>query len=222
MTQEELDALMSGDVDMDDIEEEDKEVVEEELEDNSDDVMGHAGNKEGYPPMPTDDKMVDQLDEVTKESEQKASEIFDIIDTISNDLMDAEGTAQETKDIMESNIELFNILIEKFPHVERFKEQLEKNKKSYEEIDSVIEKLQDSGDSIMNAMDIMQYQDIHRQKIERVINIIRTLSGYLNNMFSSTKSDDSRVSSAVHLPGDETEDVLDADGIEALLASFDK
>mgnify|MGYP000598418361 CR=1 FL=1 len=39
--------------------------------------------------------MVHQLDDVTKESEEKASEIFDIIEVISNDLMDKETTLQE-------------------------------------------------------------------------------------------------------------------------------
>ena len=51
--------------------------------------------------------------------------------------------------------------------------------------------LQDSGDSIMNVMGIMQYQDIHRQKIERVINVMRSLANYINFLFES-KIDDSK------------------------------
>ncbi|MDX1295623.1 MAG: chemotaxis protein, partial [Sulfurimonadaceae bacterium] len=83
------------------------------------------------------------------------------------------------------------------------------------------EMLQNSGDSIMNVMDIMQYQDIHRQKIERVINIMRALSGYLNTLFAGKKDDSERVASATHLPGDmTTEDVVSNDEIEALLASL--
>jgi chemotaxis regulatin CheY-phosphate phosphatase CheZ len=73
----------------------------------------------------------------------------------------------------------------------------------------------------MNIMDIMQYQDIHRQKIERVINVMRALSTYMNHLFSGKIDDAKRVSSAVHIHGDtSTEDIVSSDDIEALLASF--
>jgi hypothetical protein len=75
-------------------------------------------------------------------------------------------------------------------------------------------------DTVMNIMDIMQYQDIHRQKIERVINVMRALSTYMNHLFSSKVDDAKRVTSAVHLPGDSTADVVNSEDIEALLASF--
>lgn len=72
-------------------------------------------------------------------------------------------------------------------------------------------------------MDTMQYQDIHRQKIERVINTIRALTGYMNSLFHSEIDDDSRVSSAQHIDGDSSQDdVVNEDEIEALLASFNK
>ena len=74
---------------------------------------------------------------------------------------------------------------------------------------------------LYEVITIMQYQDIHRQKIERVINVMRALSGYMNALFEGRIDDDARVSSATHLPGDtSTEDVVNNDDIEALLASF--
>ena len=69
-------------------------------------------------------------------------------------------------------------------------------------------------------MDVMQYQDIHRQKIERVINIMRSLSNYMNKLFEGKVDDDKRVSSAKHIHGDENEDLADEDDIEALIAAF--
>ena len=73
----------------------------------------------------------------------------------------------------------------------------------------------------MNIMDIMQYQDIHRQKIERVINVMRALSTYMNHLFAGKIDDSKRVTSAVHLPGDTTtENVVSNEDIEALLASL--
>ncbi len=234
MTQEELDALMSGDVDLDELEEESPEDENRsaeptlskenvEIEHDAEEYTVSA-SKNWPPPPPTDDhKMVHQLDDVTKESEEKASEIFDHIEKISDELMEAEGTLAVVVDSLESNIELFKTLAEKFPDVLAFKEQLEKNKASKETIETHIQSLQDHGDSIMNVMDIMQYQDIHRQKIERVINVMRALSGYMNELFAGKIDDSKRVSSAHHLPGDTgTEDVVSADDIEALLASFEK
>jgi hypothetical protein len=72
----------------------------------------------------------------------------------------------------------------------------------------------------MMIMDKMQYQDIHRQKIERVINVMRQLSIYMNHLFSSSVDDSKRVSSAKHIEGDERDDLVQEDDIEALIASF--
>ena len=229
MTQEELDALMGGDLDLDAIEEEDN--LNEESQEGSelDDGEGAdpediltANIEEAKLPLPATDenKMVHQLDDVTKESEEKATEIFDIIDGISNDLMEKEESLQNVSEVLNSNIELFQKLNEKFPDVEAFSTQLEKNEDAVIKVEEAIEVLQNSGDSIMNIMDIMQYQDIHRQKIERVINVMRALSRYMNTLFEGKIEDEKRVSSATHIHGDTHNDVASTEDIEALLAQF--
>ncbi|MEA1892169.1 MAG: chemotaxis protein [Campylobacterota bacterium] len=232
MTQEELDALMNGDIDdMDEIEEEitEEAVAEEELPQEAESTFKEENIPTGYQegtahhwPLPATDenKMVHQLDDVTKESEEKASEIFDIIENISNDLMDKEENINNVIEILNSNIELFATLSEKFPEVEAFKIQLEKNKTALSDSNDGLETLQNSGDSIMSVMDIMQYQDIHRQKIERVINVMRALSKYMNTLFEAKIDDDRRVSSAQHIAGDEHNDLASTDDIEALLEQF--
>lgn len=233
MTQEELDALMSGDIDLDETFEESEvsEVKEESVEENTAAQPYNETNPDKYrvsamhswpPPPPTDDnKMVHQLDDVTKESEAKASEIFDLIEGISNDLSDGEKDVKAIRSVLGSNIELFTTLSAKFPHVEAFKTQLGQNENALQDLDAILEKLQNGGDTIMNIMDIMQYQDIHRQKIERVINVMRALSTYMNHLFEGKVDDSKRVSSAVHIHGDTTtEDIVSSDDIEALLASF--
>lgn len=237
MTQEELDALMNEDLDLMEVDET-EEIIEDsgDLDEISEEPSNPIeeedhGNPATYrvsalhswpPPPPTDDnKMVHQLDDVTKESEEKASEIFDLIEGISNDLGDGEKSIKKLKTIIDSNVALFTTLSTKFPHVEAFAEQLKQNKDAKAHLDSVMQVLQDGGDSIMNIMDIMQYQDIHRQKIERVINVMRALSTYMNHLFSGKIDDSKRVTSAVHIHGDvDTEDVVTSDDIEALLASF--
>ena len=230
MTQEELDALMNGGIDgMDEVESETE--VEEEVADDSVDseVPSSDAKPDGYQddtshhwPLPATDenKMVHQLDDVTKESEEKASEIFDIIEVISNDLMDKEENLSAVIEVITSNIELFTTLTAKFPDVEAFKTQLTKNEDALVQTNETVEILQNSGDSIMSVMDIMQYQDIHRQKIERVINVMRALSKYMNTLFEGKIDDDKRVSSAQHIAGDTHNDLASNDDIEALLSQF--
>ncbi len=229
MTQEELDALMSADVDLDELveAEEPAEEVSQTQEEPESAISAEeykvSATHNWPPPPPTDDnKMVHQLDDVTKESEEKASEIFDHIEKIGDDLMEAEGSMSEVLETLQSNVELFENLTQKFSNVEVFKTQLEKNQNSKEVMEQHIESLQEHGDSIMNIMDIMQYQDIHRQKIERVINVMRALSTYMNQLFSGQIDDEKRVASARHLPGDNADDVVSSEDIEAILASFEK
>ena len=230
MTQEELDALMNGDMDMDDMAEDDESQIddteseEEEIaqisQEEEDPIIAGVEASELPFPATNENKMVHQLDDVTKESEEKASEIFDIIENISSDLMDKEEDLQSVHDVLTSNIELFSTLCEKFPDVQRFQEQLSKNQEALKRIAGVVEVLQNSGDSIMNVMDIMQYQDIHRQKIERVINVMRALSKYMNTLFEGKIDDEKRVSSATHIEGDTHNDLASTDDIEALLEQF--
>ncbi|QOP44309.1 chemotaxis protein [Sulfurimonas sediminis] len=228
MTQEELDALMSGGVDMDDMSEEDEHTQEDENSQDREDEPSKdpitAGIEAAELPLPAtnENKMVHQLDDVTKESEEKASEIFDIIENISSNLMEKEESLNRVSEILHSNIELFTKLSEKFPDVETFQTQLEKNETALNEINGVVEVLQESGDSIMSVMDIMQYQDIHRQKIERVINVMRALSKYMNTLFEGKIDDEKRVSSATHIAGDTHNELASTDDIEALLEQFGK
>ena len=222
MTQDELDALMGDDVDTidEEITEKKDEVAVEKAEYIDDSIECHVN--EGQLPFPAtnENKMVHQLDDVTRESEEKAGEIFDIIENISNEVMEKEENLGVITEILDSNIELFTTLSLKFPDVEAFKTQLEKNQTAKAETETVLETLQTSGDEIMNVMDIMQFQDIHRQKIERVINAMRALSKYMSTLFEGQIDDDKRVASAQHLHGDDNDDLASEDDMEALLAQF--
>ena len=226
MTQEELDALMAGGLEDDlgdtkdasqevaDVKEETDEVAEvaEAMSAKADEPQtkseSSSKHSESYrvsadgvwpPPPPTEDhKMVHQLDDVTRDSEEKATQMFDKLETINNFFMDAESDSNSLKDAINSNVELFTTLSEKFPNIAAFSEALEKNNSLLGTIDNIIGNLQMGQDEIMMAMDMMQYQDIHRQKIERV-------------------------GSAVHIAGDTTtENLVSNDDIEALIESLGK
>ncbi|MBL1243617.1 MAG: chemotaxis protein [Sulfurimonas sp.] len=232
MTQEELDTLMGGDVNLDELEEEvpseesSQRAIEEDMDSTEveNEPNGYSDDTAHHWPLPATDenKMVHQLDDVTKESEEKAGEIFDIIENISNELMEKEEEANKTIDTLTSNIELFKTLTQKFPDVAAFSTSLEQNEEALVAAQTIIQTMQNSGDEILNVMDIMQYQDIHRQKIERVINVMRALSKYMNTLFEGKIDDDKRVSSAQHIVGDTHNDIASDDDIEALLAQFGK
>ena len=248
MTQEELDALMAGGLEDDlgdtkdasqevaDVKEETDEVAEvaEAMSAKADEPQANSSKHgENYrvsadgvwpPPPPTEDhKMVHQLDDVTRDSEEKATQMFDKLETINNFFMDAESDSNSLKDSINSNVELFTTLSEKFPNIAAFSEALEKNNSLLGTIDNIISNLQMGQDEIMMAMDMMQYQDIHRQKIERVINVMRALSKYMNTLFEGKIDDEKRVGSAVHIAGDTTtENLVSNDDIEALIESLGK
>ena len=248
MTQEELDALMAGGLEDDlgdtkdasqevaDVKEETDEVAEvaEAMSAKADESQANSSKHgENYrvsadgvwpPPPPTEDhKMVHQLDDVTRDSEEKATQMFDKLETINNFFMDAESDSNSLKEAINSNVELFTTLSEKFPNIAAFSEALEKNNSLLGTIDNIIGNLQMGQDEIMMAMDMMQYQDIHRQKIERVINVMRALSKYMNTLFEGRIDDDKRVGSAVHIAGDTTtENLVSNDDIEALIESLGK
>ncbi len=230
MTQEELDALMAGDLDLDDeTAAEEQDVVEatsdsaELAEDQQEKHFRVDATSSWPPPPPTaDHQVVNQLDGVTKDSEVKATEIFDKLENINNITMNIENVAIEQQALLKNNIDIFERLSTKFSHIESFKTALEENEMALAKSEEVLSEAQAASDEVMMTMDIMQYQDIHRQKIERVINVMRTLSAYMSSLFDSNVDDNERAGSAIHIDGDGTQEVVNEDDIEALIASFGK
>ncbi|GAA7704836.1 protein phosphatase CheZ [Helicobacter pylori] len=250
MTQEELDALMNGGdlenlealeakeeakeptKEKEEAKEEakEKEEIKESKESSSQKMTVKKEDAEKYgkispnewpPPPPTEEhKVVHQLDDVTRDSEVKATQIFDQLDLIG---ASAEKIAKMVKKIQEplqKHQEIFDNLHAHFPHVESFKTALNEQQEILNALKSIEEEAANCSDSSMQAMDIMQFQDIHRQKIERVVNVMRALSQYMNSLFEGKIDDSKRVSSATFITGDDDKDLASADDIEALIASF--
>lgn len=238
MTQEELDALMAGDLEEigegeeefsvpEELKIDDDEIEEEKVEQQSHKEVHEyraSASMSWPPPPPTDDhKMVHQLDDVTRDSEIKAGLVFDKLDSVNSFMIEAEKSAKEVITLIDFNIALFETLVTKFPKIEQFQKALDDNQSMKKRVEEMLNNSQMAEDEIMMAMDIMQYQDIHRQKIERVINVMRALSKYMNALFEGKKDDDKRVGSAVHIHGDSTtEDVVTSEDIEALIATLGK
>lgn len=232
MTQEELDALMAGGLDLDEETTVEEEIEEPKEEEKSDDELSEDQQETHFrvdatsswpPPPPTaDHQVVNQLDGVTKDSEIKATEIFDKLENINNMTMNIENAASEQIELLKNNVDIFERLSTKFSNIESFKVALQENKTALAKAEEILGDAQGASDEVMMTMDIMQYQDIHRQKIERVINVMRTLSSYMSSLFDSHVEDHERVGSAIHIDGDGTQEVVNEDDIEALIASFGK
>ncbi len=177
---------------------------------------------EGITPPPADhkNKVVAQLDEVTKESEEKATQILDIMDEISENTTNNISSLKKVLEFFDRHKILCNKLHEKFPHIKIFAEEIGEINEMIKKIQNAINVNKTTSEKIFTVMDIMQYQDIHRQKIERVINIMRALIKYMNKLFESSVEDKKRVQSAKHIHGDETDDILSDKDIESLLDKF--
>ncbi|PAF48756.1 chemotaxis protein [Helicobacter sp. 12S02232-10] len=240
MTQEELDALIMSEnssleenaTTSEEISNDVSQPKEQDLQKTDDDLSAAfvdpknykvEANKKWPPPPPTDDhKVVHQLDDVTKDSEVKATQIFDQLDHIGANAEKIIKSIKPLNQYLKNHSEIFKKLSQKFPNVEVFKTSLEETEEILKTINSINDDANDCVDASMQAMDIMQFQDIHRQKIERVINVMRALAQYMNSLFEGKIDDSKRVSSAVYIAGDDKEDMASEDDIEALIASFGK
>ncbi|MCI2236421.1 MULTISPECIES: chemotaxis protein [Helicobacter] len=234
MTQEELDALLNESV-LDTME--DGSANKEEKAENSSEKEAEIKTAEGiktegfhidsetsWPPPPptTEHKVVHQLDDVTRDSEVKATETFDKLELINNAGMDIEEGLGKIDKFVKSQEAMLQKLHQKFPDFHTFSQQLEEVVEVKSVLETLLNASQDISNASLEAMDIMQYQDIHRQKIERVINVMRALSRYMSSLFEGKVDDAKRVSSAVHIQGDNTENVVNEEDIEALIANFGK
>lgn len=238
MTQEELDTLvMSKEIDLgakempEDFLGDETEKTFEEHEKNEDFSAGfidphnfkvEAGKKWPPPPPTQDHKVVRQLDDVTRDSEVKASQIFDQLDFIGGNIDKILKSSKEIKKILDNNEEVFERLSSKFPDIELFANSFEASKQASKTLKVIIDEANECSDASLQAIDIMQFQDIHRQKIERVINVMRALAQYMNSLFEGKIDDNKRVSSAVYIAGDDKDDMASEEDIEALIASFGK
>jgi len=228
MTQEELDSLMAGDVDVGAVDDmgfdEDMHIEEEAHPQKAESGENYRVSAENDwpPPPPTEDhKVVSQLDTVTRDSELKAGEVFDKLEEMSNESMQIESSTNSAIAIIKKQIELMDKLSASFPKINTFKESKEELQKGLTLLQGVVDSALSINDQTMMTMDIMQYQDIHRQKIERVINVMRALSRYMNKLFEGKIDDSKRVGSAIHIDGDTTtENVVSTDEIEELIAKL--
>jgi hypothetical protein len=182
-------------------------------------VINEQIDKGVYPlPVEKEHKVVSQLNQVAEDSEEKASQIFDVLSFILDENSEIQNNLGQINDFIEKQTKLLEALSQKFPNIDVINQNYELAKSisgSKELIDS---KLNEENNQIFQAMDLMQYHDINRQKIERVMSVIKKLNDYLNGLFEDD-SDKPEVQIARHIAGDSNESV-DADDLDALIAEY--
>jgi hypothetical protein len=175
---------------------------------------------EGIYPLPVEKehKVVNQLNEVAEDSEEKASQIFDVLSYIldQNDL--AQRNNSQTTEFIDSQIVLLDTLSKKFPNVAVFEENMQKAQEAKTAIDEINNAINDENNKVFEAMELMQFHDINRQKIERVMSVIKKLSNYLNGLFEDDSSKP-EVQIAKHISGDSSESVTE-DDLDSLISEF--
>ena len=177
---------------------------------------------EGVFPFPAenDTKVVSQLSQVANDSEEKVSQIFDVLSLTLDNNSEIRKSIKSYEEFILSQNKLLNSLSNKFPKIGVFQEQLEKVKNFESSIKSLKTLLDDEDMHIFQGMELMQFNDINRQKIERVMSVIRKLSSYLNNLFEDTHQKELPV--AKHIQGDTDTDDLVGDDLDKLIAEFNK
>ncbi|NVJ52285.1 MAG: hypothetical protein HWD90_01230 [Campylobacteraceae bacterium] len=173
-------------------------------------------------PVEQDNKVVNQLSQVANDSEEKATKIFDVLSNILDYNNEIQNDVQELASFNEKQTVMLSSLNQKFPNIDAFKQNLEQAEKMGNFISDINDKINNGNMEIFQAMELMQYHDINRQKIERVMSVIRKLTVYLNNLFED-ENDYKEIAVAKHIHGDSsTGDLMAEDDLDALIAEFNK
>lgn len=183
------------------------------------DIMSAQIDQGIYPmPVEKEHKVVNQLNEVAEDSEEKATKIFDVLSFILDENAEIQKDTKKMGEFVEKQTALLEALSAKFPSVAVISENLALAKDLSSTSSVISSKIDEENNQIFNAMDLMQFHDINRQKIERVMSVIRKLSTYLNGIFQDD-SDKPEVQIAKHISGDGT-DTVSEDDLDSLIAEF--
>jgi len=191
---------------------------------NTDDIVRDWTDSkisEGVIPLPADKdtKVVNQLSQVANDSEEKVGQIFDVLSLGLDNNNELRTKISNIESFIESESKLLNSLNSKFPNISVFNEHIAKMDEVNTNLTNIKNLMNEEDMKIFEAMELMQFNDINRQKIERVMSVIRKLSTYLNNLFEDDGST-SEVAVARHIHGDSTSDLV-GDDLDKLIAEFE-
>ena len=201
----------------------DTSVVERKLTRTEDEIVKDWTSSkinEGIFPLPAekDTKVVNQLSQVANDSEEKVSQIFDVLSLTLDNNNEFRNYIKDFEAFIKTESDLLVSLNNKFPNIKVFDEHLANANKVSNSLKDIKNLINSEDSKIFEAMELMQFNDINRQKIERVMSVIRKLSLYLNNLFEDDGAT-KEVAIARHIHGDSTDDLI-GDDLDKLIAEF--
>ena len=170
-------------------------------------------------PVEKNTKVVNQLSQVATDSEEKASKIFDVLSFILDENNEIQKNSKALDEFVSKQVVLLDSLSKKFPNIAAFKANLELAQSLQTMPKDIISRTDAENAQLFQAMELMQFHDINRQKIERVMSVIKKLSTYLNNLFED-ETDYHDVAAAKHIHGDANNNLVDEQDLDALIAEF--
>ncbi|MDZ7819056.1 MAG: hypothetical protein U5K55_10770 [Aliarcobacter sp.] len=176
--------------------------------------------EEGIFPLPAekDTKVVSQLTQVANDSEEKVSQIFDVLSLSLDNNNELRSKIKNIEAFVVAQSKLLDSLNKRFPNINVFSEHLNSANDVSNSLNSLKLLTNEEDSQIFQAMELMQFNDINRQKIERVMSVIRKLSLYLNNLFEDD-GNSKNVAVAKHIHGDSSDDLI-GDDLDKLIAEF--
>jgi hypothetical protein len=188
-------------------------------EENDSQNMEELIDQNQYPlPVKNENKVVNQLNQVADDSEEKASQIFDVLSFILDENNEISNYNKSMGEFIQRQTKLLTALSTKFPNIKVFQTNLEIANELIEASNNLSSKVDAENNKVFEAMELMQFHDINRQKIERVMAVIKKLNSYLNGIFEDDEAR-TEVQIAKHISGDSNE-IVDADDLESLITQF--
>ncbi len=114
-------------------------------------------------------KIIDRLDDVTLQSEVEATKVVDLIDKASGSLDDICQITRELKQVLSADTH--------------------DNDKAFELLNKVDSMIKENQDTLFNAINLLQYQDVLRQKIEKIASALAIFYDYLGEFLGRGKQD---------------------------------
>jgi len=222
VNQDDINDILAGiDGIVDDESEIEQELKEEVVKGTKEESMEDLIDSNQYPlPAKSENKVVNQLNEVADDSEEKASQIFDVLSFILDENNEIQNYNKNMEEFIDSQVVLLDTLSKKFPNIDVFSDSLTTAQNMVEASKKLSRKVEGENNKVFEAMELMQYHDINRQKIERVMAVIRKLNSYLNGIFEDDNNKP-EVQIAKHISGD-SNDIVGAEDIDSLISEFSK
>ncbi len=170
-------------------------------------------------PAEPETKVVNQLSEVANDSEEKVSLIFDYLSSLNQENYRIISINENNISFLNKQEKTFLILKEKFPNIKIFDKTLKEILEQKNNNEKINKMLEEQNTKIFQAMELMQFNDINRQKIERVMSVIKKLNSYLNNIFEDEKQNNEIVT-AKYIHGDNKNDIVNEDDIENIIKEY--